>query len=1190
MNLASSLRGKFRCAAGRRLSLFCVLGRQRFSQTRLPPSISCKESSPAVAGAADVIGLRVETRTGRDQLQTGPAAAPESPRRRKYRSLWLAAAFVVGTCVLSRPVLASDDDDDDEAPLRPTAAEAKSDDSTSPVPGKTRNQGDDGLGALFSAGFNFGQGVLQDRSLAPITAFPFFLADDSLYFGDLRFLPTIEGTFGGNVGFGYRYYHRRWDRIFGISGWYDADGTRSNYLQQLGLSLESYGGPIDFRANFYLPVGQTDQQTGLVAAPGSVRFVGDNVVYDQLRSYVAAMKGFDVQVGTPIPGQFAEEHGVRIYGGVYYFDDDQGDHILGGSARIQANIYSGLDASVVVTNDNFFDTRAFVNVSWTFGPLHRSELSQSTARGRFGEPVTRNYTVLATSHTERESGIVAVDPATRSPYLVEHVDSNASPGGTGTVTSPFQTIAAAQQAGGDIIFVHAGSVFHGANSAIVMNDGERILGDGPGVQHLLAVPRLGLIVLPHGPTTGALPILDTATGSVTLANNSEFSGFTISNAVGQGILGDGVSGFVLRNVQIDHAGSDGIRLVNPGGVPIFQNVTITNSGGNGLFINGGTSAIAFNGLISGSTGHDVFVENTSSGLLDMSNAQLTGSGSQGILFQNVGSDAIFKNLSVVNSTASGIEIDGGSGIYRFLGTTSVNGAAASSIAVKNLASTGSVTFGSVAINNRHDEGFVVDNAAGPVTVSGITTVANEGGTGASAVDIKNSAGAVTFNGAVNVADATVNPGVNLQNNTGTTSFKSLNVNSVNGTALFANNAGGLVINGAQTPAAGGTIQAVNGTAVDIENTAMNVNLQSVSSTGAAVGLKLLSAPGSFAVFGNSNETPGSGGLIQGAGTGILLQNVGTVGLVSMNLNSNGVGIQAQNVGYLALTNVQVTNSSTFGLNSLDTKTLLVTSSTFSGNGSTNIRAQFDQVDSYAYSVVASNLTAAGGDNVLIQSLAGSEGSTLNLVAQQNMIQNSLFGSSGINANWTGTLSATFNQNTFVVSGGTNEGVHLVNNSTTSPTTVTYTNNLFTSEGGGDTALHAITAAAGQINVASNGVRFAAPGGTAFRLSLGPSSAVNLSSNQIVDTTNGATGILFDSITAPGTVVVSNNIMQLAHNGGLLNRGIIFSNVTDTSSGSQTFFVNLSGSQNNVIQGADTPFFVPVGTTTGHILVNGALVP
>jgi hypothetical protein len=56
-------------------------------------------------------------------------------------------------------------------------------------------------------------------------------------------------------------------------------------------------------------------------------------------------------------------------------------------------------------------------------------------------------------------------------------------------------------------------------------------------------------------------------------------------------------------------------------------------------------------------------------------------------------------------------------------------------------------------------------------------------------------------------------------------------------------------------------------------------------------------------------------------------------------------------------------------------------------------------------------------------------------------------------------------------------------------------------------------------------------------------------------------------------------------GGLLDQGILFSNVT-TSDGK----ISLSGNANNTISNADTSFFVPSGTTNGSIQVNGNNVP
>ena len=105
-----------------------------------------------------------------------------------------------------------------------------------------------------------------------------------------------------------------------------------------------------------------------------------------------------------------------------------------------------------------------------------------------------------------------------------------------------------------------------------------------------------------------------------------------------------------------------------------------------------------------------------------------------------------------------------------------------------------------------------------------------------------------------------------------------------------------------------------------------------------------------------------------------------------------------------------------------------------------------------------------------------------------------------------------------------------------------------------------------------------------------SSNVNVTGNSIIDTTDGATGILFDSITAPSTATISGNTMQLSQNGGLLTQGIVFTSVTDQINSGVTTMVNLAGTQNNVIQGAQTTFFVPTGTTTGQILINGTLMP
>jgi hypothetical protein len=1033
-----------------------------------------------------------------------------------------------------------------------------------------------------------GQGPVQDLSIFPVEMFPFFLMDHQLYFSDLRFFPTVDGTFGGNIGLGYRIYNPSLDRVFGISGWYDADGTRDPYLQQLGLSLETYGKWWDFRTNLYLPIGQTYESTGYSAASNTARFVGNNVVYDELQGYIAAMGGVDMEVGVPIPGKFFEDHNTRLYGGWYYFVDNQGDHIAGGSARLQANLYQGLDGSVQVTNDNFFNTRAFVGLSWTFGPLHRSELSDPSQQARLGEHVTRNYTVLAPTRSQTDPNVVAIDPDTGSPYTIAHVNSAATAGGTGTINSPYQSLAAAAASNATIIFVHANSVFSGANASVNLSPGEVLLGDGGGLQHTIAVSS-GTLVLPHSASSTSLPILESSTGNaITLAPGVIVSGFTINSPAQNGIFGDGASG-TIANVTINNAGTNGIMLVNSTSAIGISNATINNSVGNGLVIQGGTGNITFGGTISGSQGYDVAVIGTGGGTVDLTGLSLPGSNSQGVLLFNNAGNVSFNNLSVFNSAGRGIDIEDESGQVQFAGTTTVSGAAAESVFIGSLLSTGNVTFDNLDISHREGPGLSINQSSGTVAVTGTTTITNEIGSDASGISITNSSGNTTFTGAVTVSNAATNPGVSLQSNTGVTTFSSLNLSSVNGTGFFANLGGTLVINSAQTAGAGGSISSANGTAVDIENTNMNVYLASVSSTNAPAGIKLIADPGYFYVTGNASNAIGTGGTIQGDTIGVIAQNSGTIGLVGMNLTGNGLGIQAQHVQTFGLANTSISGSTSYGIDALDVGTLSLVSSTLTGNGAASIRSQYDQLGVYTVQIASSTLTSSTADNLLISALSGSEGSTLNLTVQGTAFTNGASNTAGINVAWNGNLTATITGNSFAGTGGSNTGVLINNASSVFNSSITLQSNEFAANGGNDVGYHLITAGPASITLSQNSVQFGGADGTGMEFSLGPGAMVELSGNAIYDNTGGATGFLFDSVTGPSAISMDANSFSVP-NGGGPDRGVIFSSVTDPVSGGVTYMVSLSSSANNTITGAATPFSVPASTTTGGFLINGSTMP
>jgi hypothetical protein len=833
-----------------------------------------------------------------------------------------------------------------------------------------KDQPVEGPGVMLRGAHIEGQGIPQVLPITPIELFPYIYSDEALFFSDVRFFPTNNGTFGGNAGLGYRFYNNSLDTLFGASVWYDADDTRRLYFQQAGVSLEAYHSLFDWRSNVYIPFGSTSRTSFLGILPGSTQFVGENIAYSQQHSWYAAMKGFDMEAGIPVPGEFSRDHGLRVYGGGYYYADNDNNSIAGVSSRIQANIIAGLDAHVQIMYDPYYETRAFVGLAWTFGPIHRSKISQSTPLGRIGEHVTRNYTVVAPERSTTNN-LLAINPATGNPYRVSHVDSSGGGSDNGTVSNPFHSVAAAQAAHRDFIFVHSGSTFTGSNASVVLGPGDRVLGDYTGAAHYISVPELGNILLPHAGGNGNRPVFMGSSGdSIVLANNSEFSGFSIVNAGGNAISASGVQNAILNDIRIDGASGNGLSFVNSSGSYQLHDVVIANSGGDGANFNGGSASITWDGRIVAGGGHHLVVANMNGGNVDLSGVTFDGSGGKGVLLSNVSGSVTFNNLTLNNPTTDGILIDGGSGQFAFNGTTTVAHSGGPAIAIHNLQQQANVAFGNVNIDHRQGRGVEIDHSDGAVNFSGSTNITNEDGTNASAVSIENSPGLFSMN-TVNITDATGHPAVNLQNNTGTTTFQTLNITANGGAGLYVRNGGTLAINptagdGSVDTNLGGTISTSGGSALDIAGTNLNINLQSVSAQNASTGVRIVNTSGYLNVFGNNSE--GTGGRILNSTTAMFLQDSQNLSFKWMTLDTNNLGIHADNVNSLALQNSVIKHTATYGIDAYNTTQLALKDSSLTTNGSGNLRAQFDTRRSYSYSFSGTEFKTDAPNNVILAGL------------------------------------------------------------------------------------------------------------------------------------------------------------------------------------------------------------------------------
>ena len=955
----------------------------------------------------------------------------------------------------------------------------------------------------------------RNNSITHVELMPYLEMDQYTLFSDVRFFMSDDGYFGGNVGFGYRYRVPEGNRFVGASFWYDLDDTTSEMYHQLGVSLESCGSLWDVRTNLYLPIGDYEQDYGIGVR--DQQFVGNQIDFTGTRTFGTAMTGFDLELGLPLPQEFARARNISVTPGTYMFFGGGSQDIYGYKVRAEGNITRNVAMQVEMTDDDTFGTTVMLGAEFVLpGGSRLKKPANVMSRIRTDQFVHRNYNIIVSKQVDLMSGLTAINPATGLPYTVQHVSSAAGGMGQGTVEDPFQAIADAQAAGGDIIFVHGDSVF---SDPLVMQSGEQILGEG--VDHRISYGEYGIDLLPTVNNSAARPTLLGVSGAaVTLASNSVLSGFVVDSPTGRGIVGDSISGAIVRNVAVQNAGSDGLYLLNATGENAFYQLAITDAVGAAVHIDGGDSEIVMSGTVDNSAGRAVLLENTTGGELDLTDMVVDDDGGEGVLVEDVDGDVSFGTVRVRNSSTTGIAIDGGSGDVSFAGA-------------------------------------LVENAAG------------------SGIDIRNNTGTFAFDD-LEVGNQSGGPGVSIVDSTADGTFDSLDIETDGATGLLVQNGGEIAIEG-------GDIDSANASAIDIENATVDATLTSVSSSGATVGIRIVDHEGDFLIMGN--EADGTGGLIQNATTGVLLDNAGTIGFQYVDFDGNGVGINAANTERLALSYANVTDSTSFGIDALNTELLEIVNSTFEDNGgagANSIRFRSDTQGDYSLLVYESSITDASDAAIAVSTSGSGDGSSLTLQLYDTGITTSLSGAAGLRVDWNGAIVASVLNNTIEGTGGSNTGVDITTTSTSELVNFAVNQNTFAFHGGNDVAVNFVTSGPSQIATSLNAIAFEAAGGTGLQFDLAGSADVSVASNYIVDNVSGGTGVLFSSIAGPSTVALRSNTIDLLSTTTVIDRGIIFTSVTGT--------VELVNPGTNTVNGATTSFYAPVGSLDGYTYVNGATVP
>ncbi len=998
-----------------------------------------------------------------------------------------------------------------------------------------------GVGSMGRASYLGGKTFGRTDSITPLEFFPYLLTDEHFIFSDMRGFVTNNSQFGGNLGVGYRRLWDQWNAWGGASAWYDADQSTSKMFQQVGLSFEGLINQYEFRSNVYLPVTSTQSSNTI----SNAQIVGNQLLYS--RSIVAgtALRGVDAEVGYSLP--VLDRHIVRAFVGGYHFEGGGTGGVNGFRARVEGVINNTVTAQAMYTHDKLYGDNLMVGVSmqFPFGSDHPSTgwVRNTPSPFRF---VERNYNVIVAQSQSNAANQVAIDPATGNPYVVEQVYAPATPGpggGTpdGTTGNPFSTVAAAQSAGGNLIIVQSGSVL---TQPITLASGQHLFGQGNSNEYVpttaggnVPIPTL---LLAAGQSS-ATPVIQNVSGNaVTLASNTEVAGFNITGSTGDGIVGNGVSGVSLHDLAFSSIGGDAINLTNSSGSVVLGNIDVLSATGNGIVFNGGTANITTSGIGSSisAQGNGFVLENLTGGSAVVNHLTLQNIGGSGLVINDVAANLTINSLSVSQSgmtSGAAVEISGASSgsTYHFGGNTK--------------------------ITSPNGAGFSVTGTDAKINVSNLS-----------------------------VTSTASQPAVNLANTTGAIAFGTVAINTQNAMGLSASNVSNLQISG-------GSLATVNAPAMDIESSGINARLGSVSVNGGAYGIKLQSSTGSFTIAGGNSYA--SGGTIQNTTTaGVLINSFGTTSLNWVDLVNNAVGVQSTSSTQLTMSNLRISGSTGYAVDSLNDNTFSLGNSILQGNGASGggtVRIAANTVAGFTSYVEGNTITDVNGTALQFVTQAGGTGATLATQVSGNTFYGYNNGSSVVGVNWNGPATTAISSNTFYVSGPNMTAISLTDPTLTSQLTSTFNGNIIyfvANAASGGTGIWITEGQSGQtstgnanLTVTSNQIDFQSTGGTGFRFDLYAPNTELVTTNTVTDQAGGATGILYDYAGSGTSTQLTGNIINLLKGDVTTHRGIIFSQVA-----SNVTLVTPYNTVSNSIFNTTTQeaFAIPTGTGAGGIVING----
>jgi hypothetical protein len=688
----------------------------------------------------------------------------------------------------------------------------------------------------FGVGYRFGDGLGFKNGFADIEwSIPLYVdIPFDNFFVDAHFLAKDESKIAGNVTLDYRRYNLDWNRIFGVYAFWDGmESPLGRERNQVGVGFETMGQILDARMNVYIPDAFD------VRSPLPDIFQGNQLIVNRAE---VAMTGGDGELGVNLP--VIRNVRSRVFGGGYYYDGHGTQNTSGWKARAEAELNRNVWVDCSVQDDELFGFTCNVGIVIRYAhrfwvedqPLYpkmdhkyfRGEAynANSVLSDRLSDPIRRNQNVVLV----RDDGVAATDTSGNVLNFIHVANGSA---GTGTFENPYGTISAAMadaNAGSSIVYTPFGGNFV---ENVNLTAGTKLLSNGP-VQSVTT--QFGVDTLPFSGQHTDLNSLPTLIGNVTLASNTQFSGFEVSG----GVSSAAATAFTVENSVITNAAGDALSIAGAG-TSTLTNLTLTSGAGRGLFL--------FN---SAANVNDLHVVNAATNGVEVT----TGAATRRVTINNLTVDAAGQH---------GVDLNlGGAGSMNYIqsGTINVQSTGNAFDAALQAGSTGflNLNLGTVNLASTAGAGVNLDGTAGTgtinlVSIEGNITQAATGGFLANKITFDGNL-MTAGNQEVMTSELTIGSstdstqvkgdGLRLLDPTGTWTIDSLNVFNDTGTGVLVNTKGGGTTFTLNTT--DGNILTTNGTALNLDPLTVGMSLATVrSDTAPTNGIKLDTVRGALTI-------------------------------------------------------------------------------------------------------------------------------------------------------------------------------------------------------------------------------------------------------------------------------------------------------------------------------------------------------